>query len=435
MKPDARHKCHKCLVQMAWAFMIMILLFIPFKNSALAQTYEAVIDAGSSGTRLYLYENESREGGFVLRTLLEEEPDNLKGLSRYATDTDRAGPAEIGPLLTRLRSFLVSKALLASEVSVSVLATGGMRLLDGKIAEQIYSSVKREIARHGLSERRVGTITGQEEGLYAWTDVNYLMGNFRGSQRTEGIVEVGGASAQVTFAIASPDGLGEAVQNLKIGQQAYRVLSVSYLGLGQNEARRSMLDLVRKQSGVNPCYPNSANSNVIFNAAMARGQLSAIQVSADQASFDQACFDLYARVVQETSASPINQFPIVQFQSLPDFRHTRFVLLSSTYLKLRDWDLLAHRGPDRGLLREIFARCMGPDAWQKVSSLQGTGAFAQNACANATYLYSMIFSGRGLALSSGRARVLDEINGQALTWTRGYALLVSDSHKNRSTRD
>ncbi|MCD8564187.1 MAG: hypothetical protein LRY53_00650 [Burkholderiaceae bacterium] len=392
--------------------------------------YEAVIDAGSSGTRLYLYEYRNEPQGPVMSLLLEDEPDKLRGLSTYADKPAQAGQGEIGPLLDGLETFVKTKGIDPKAVSVSVLATAGMRLVEPGAAQRIYDSVRQEIGRRGLVAREVGTITGQSEGIYAWVDVNYLKGNLRLGQTTDGIVEIGGASAQVALAVSSPNRHSGFVRRVQIGEQSYDVLSVSYLGLGQNEARRAMLEQIAADAlASNPCYPNSQSDSVVFEAAKGRKGVAALTVAGNKSSFTPACFDVYANVVQSTAARAINRFPVAQFQSVPGFERSRFVLMASFYHKLRDWDLIAEKRLDRSLLAELFSRCVGTDAWVTVSGQQGTGFFAQNACANATYLYTFIFSGRGLALSHSRVQVLDEVNGESLTWTRGYALLAAGSSK------
>lgn len=392
--------------------------------------YEGVIDAGSSGTRLYLYALQSGPQGPSVSLLLEDEPDSLRGLSNYAEKPEQAGQGEIAPLLNRLEAFLQAKSIDSSAVRVSVLATAGMRLVDPIATARIYESVRHEIVSRGFTVREVGTITGQSEGIYAWVDVNYLKGNLRPGQPTEGIVEIGGASAQIALAVHSSDQHSDLIRHIRIGDQAYNVLSVSYLGLGQNEARRAMIEKTKSEAlDLNPCYPNSHSERVVFDAVKGRKGVEALKVAATKSLFTQACFELYTDVLQSTSALAMNNFPIAQFHSVPGFESKNFILMASFYLKLKDWDLLGDKHPDRSLLAEVFGRCVGADAWATVSGRQGTGFFAQNACANATYLYTFIFSSRGLALPSSRVQALGDVNGESLTWTRGYALLVANSSK------
>lgn len=390
--------------------------------------YEAVIDAGSSGTRLYLYKTERDSQGLLVSLLYDYEPDALKGLSSHANQPELAGPSEIGPLLSGLDEFLKMHAIDHRAVMVSVLATAGMRLVKPQVASLIYQSVSHEIARRGFISRQVGTTTGQQEGIYAWLDVNYLKGHLRDGQTTVGIVEVGGASAQVALAVRPADWLGDAVKRVRVAGREYDVLSVSYLGLGQNEARQAMVQAVQAaRLPQNPCYPNAASPDLVYEAVRSSDAEPASRVRANQANFGPACFDVYRGVIERITTESPNRFPLTKFQVVPGYDTSPFVLMASSYRRLKVPDWITDKRLDRSLLREVFSRCTGPNAWQSVSTWQGSGFFAQNVCANATFLYALVFSGRGLALSSSKLEVIDDIKGQTRTWTRGYVLLINDS--------
>ena len=49
--------------------------------------------------------------------------------------------------------------------------------------------------------RRVRTLSGEEEGAFAWISLNYLNGFFEAGSKVEdyGVLETGGASTQVFF--------------------------------------------------------------------------------------------------------------------------------------------------------------------------------------------------------------------------------------------
>lgn len=53
---------------------------------------------------------------------------------------------------------------------------------------------------HGKSDGKYYRIAGAEEGIYAWIAANYAIGTLGGNPKdATGIVELGGASAQVLF--------------------------------------------------------------------------------------------------------------------------------------------------------------------------------------------------------------------------------------------
>ena len=79
------------------------------------------------------------------------------------------------------------------------------------------------------------TLTGYEEGLFAW-----LSAKGDNVATDFGIVEMGGASSQVTFPCADCDPADDAVKTIQLGGKPLQMYSYSYLGLGQDEAPNSL---------------------------------------------------------------------------------------------------------------------------------------------------------------------------------------------------
>lgn len=94
----------------------------------------------------------------------------------------------------------------------------------------------------------VRIITGEEEGLFGWIAVNYLMDGFTGSSEdrtTYGFLDMGGASTQIAFE-PGPESQKEANSNSLIdvrlrllgGQEIHhKVFVTTWLGYGTNQAR------------------------------------------------------------------------------------------------------------------------------------------------------------------------------------------------------
>ena len=63
---------------------------------------------------------------------------------------------------------------------------------------QLFDTVKRRFTELGNNASMVTIISGTKEGLYAWIAVNYAANRLESEQdRPYGIVEMGGASAQI----------------------------------------------------------------------------------------------------------------------------------------------------------------------------------------------------------------------------------------------
>ena len=92
----------------------------------------------------------------------------------------------------------------------------------------------------------VRIITGEEEGLFGWIAVNYLMDGFGPSnsdRSTYGFLDMGGASTQIAFEPGPEE--QEKAQNLVevrlrlIGGEeiSHKVFVTTWLGYGTNQAR------------------------------------------------------------------------------------------------------------------------------------------------------------------------------------------------------
>lgn len=81
---------------------------------------------------------------------------------------------------------------------------------------------------------------GTEEGMYGWVALNYLKGTFGEqppSQRSFGLIEMGGASLQVTFQPAALEKGGDSPKlpglvPVVLGGKTYHVYTHSYLSYG-----------------------------------------------------------------------------------------------------------------------------------------------------------------------------------------------------------
>ncbi|KAM1584935.1 hypothetical protein EV2_039295 [Malus domestica] len=81
---------------------------------------------------------------------------------------------------------------------------------------------------------------GSDEGLYAWVVANHALGTLGGDpMQTTGIIELGGASAQVTFVSSEPVP-PEFSRAVKFGNVTYNLYSHSFLHFGQNVAYDSL---------------------------------------------------------------------------------------------------------------------------------------------------------------------------------------------------
>lgn len=377
--------------------------------------FVAVIDAGSSGSRLVLYERIRDGQGIKVEQRLTDT--GGQALSSFESNPQQAGPAGVQPLIDKLQQALKTLNTPNSAVELHLLATAGMRLVEARnpaAAQAIYESARSVISASGLKPGRIETLSGTDEGLFAWLDLNDLAGHFRnGTPPALGIVEVGGASAQIAFATTEDYRPGVSVS---VQGKTYRVFSQSWLGLGQDQARLSMIRLHQRQTTAddagNPCYAN--NTSQIGGLTAFDAGIEGVFIALGDFNF-QACQSLYDAVL-----SPFGVGAVV---AVPGFDNVSLVGVSSVNFALQDWQASAAPGM---LAVQLQARCTGPDAYgAQVLPYLGRNPpgnrFAQNACANGTYAHALLFGPQGLKLRPAQLQS-ESAAGVSVNWTRGVAL-------------
>jgi hypothetical protein len=181
-----------------------------------------IVDAGSSGTRVHVYED--RRGELV----------DLTPECDFGPPLAVEGPdAVLGPW----RSCRVAE-LTDERTPVRVFATGGMRTLaesDPTRAAQIHVEVVDAVRELGHADVESRTIDGVEEARFAWIAVNLVHGSL--GDATVGILELGGSSTQIAFV---PDDPAAATEVVALDGHRYPLFAVSYLHCGAKEARRDL---------------------------------------------------------------------------------------------------------------------------------------------------------------------------------------------------
>ncbi|GKZ00882.1 hypothetical protein MPSEU_001039900 [Mayamaea pseudoterrestris] len=273
-----------------------------------ATVHGLMIDAGSTGSRMHVYEWEPR----LLET--DEDVSNAVSGSKLSfpgTDsrwTDRLEPglasfASIGnglelqtaiaeylqPLLEFAKTILHEKEEHFGDFPIFLRATAGMRILSQNDRTRVLNAVRRlfhneSYCPFAFTNEQARTLSGEEEAIFDWTGVNFVLGDLleqsQGAgtvvnpKQTVGALDLGGASTQISFFEPEEDIMANLFK-LQIGQaKHWNVYSHSYLYYGMNEAiHRYQARLVADKSsderlieGVHdPCLPGGATSQVRSN--------------------------------------------------------------------------------------------------------------------------------------------------------------------------
>ncbi|CAR24325.1 apyrase [Lachancea thermotolerans CBS 6340] len=232
--------------------------------------YGVVIDAGSSGSRVYIYKWQdpaytSKVGDTenlysVPRISLSKEwtTKTSPGLSSFKKKPNKAFKDHIKPLLQFAEDIIPKENLKSTPVFIQ--ATAGMRLLSDKKRDLILGDLCSGI-KHSTNflledcRSQVQVIDGETEGIYGWIGLNYLLKNFDNYNASDelhtsfGFMDMGGGSAQVAYVPNNPreiekhdDDISSVILRSLNGEtQTWRVFVGTWLGFGANEARSRYL--------------------------------------------------------------------------------------------------------------------------------------------------------------------------------------------------
>eukprot|EP01004_Peranema_trichophorum_P003205 NODE_2207_length_1653_cov_166.234641_g1891_i0.p1 GENE.NODE_2207_length_1653_cov_166.234641_g1891_i0~~NODE_2207_length_1653_cov_166.234641_g1891_i0.p1 ORF type:complete len:444 (+),score=57.07 NODE_2207_length_1653_cov_166.234641_g1891_i0:58-1389(+) len=245
----------------------LLLLFVPLCLSnhvgdiaAENRQMAGLIDAGSSGTRLFFY---VWDKNWATIPRVTPAVVNQVELSKKVPETGRGGIDTLaGKTQTDAATYFKPLKDYAWEIipaetravtPLMIYATAGMRLVSPDVAKQIWGLVRNELSTWGFlfdPTSNGKTISGQEEGVFGWNTVNLLRDAMGGNDSaTWAAFDMGGASTQVTYIPEEPplDGYYENwIYNRK-----FPVYTHSYLGGGQDQMLRLVLGNLSNNS--NPC--------------------------------------------------------------------------------------------------------------------------------------------------------------------------------------
>ncbi|KAA3673084.1 apyrase, partial [Paragonimus westermani] len=221
-----------------------------------------VLDAGSTSTKLTLYEWEDypfRTNGAVKQI---KEMRETPGISSHIDQPFQAYDQLEEPLQILVSGIPQNKR---STVPVYLAATAGMRLelIKSPLASMdLFDIMRRGLRTSGLAvetpNERIRMLSGSEEGLFGWVSVNNIVGAITENTQvapadTVGSLDLGGASTQIAFVAKTRPPTREASMDyypLELFGRQYSVYSHSFLCYGKNEfERRIQASLIVSLSG------------------------------------------------------------------------------------------------------------------------------------------------------------------------------------------
>lgn len=387
--------------------------------------YTVVIDAGSSGTRLFLYRVEPGPYPRVDKIAQNEfatMPSGARedGINNFVDpanpDRERlVGPEVIEPLLDSILPDLRERDVSPAAVEVNLFATAGMRYAEGlhgaEAIYRFYGRIKEAIANKGFTIGDVRTARGAcEEGLWTWTHLNdWRHSIFTSDAAPVGIIEIGGSSTQFSFPVAGAPNPEANIFPVAINGKSFSVFCRSYLGLGQDDARKAM----RARAGSvesSVCFPTGMSA--VHDLGDELDGVASFQLGADGRYDFERCTAVYDAIIRE-------RLDALGDPRLGDFPG-EFVGIDGAYHATGYWGV-----EDEPLLlqNKILDYCHDAGNFEGIAENE----HVQGLAANATYINALLFGRHGLLRSHPgkfvRALPSRVGNDTQLTWTRGYLLL------------
>lgn len=221
--------------------------------------YDVVVDAGSTGSRLYVMKFTTLGDG-VLNVDTTDVGKKKPGLSSYADN-----PANAVPPLLEL--FAKARKIIPEDkwagTTINVLGTAGMRSLEVSQQQPIWDAVKHGLVSSGeyvfgkdSAILQLRTVSGVEEGTWVMLTGNFLAGRINQNMTLTkeglhsgliGVLDLGGSSTQV----AAPSTLrSPGVPVVGPGSAMVR----SYAAFGMEKMRERIMKLVSKKGATaSPC--------------------------------------------------------------------------------------------------------------------------------------------------------------------------------------
>ncbi|KAH0707540.1 hypothetical protein KY290_012053 [Solanum tuberosum] len=238
--------------------------------------YAVIFDAGSSGSRVHVFCFDENLDLVPIGNELELFVQKKPGLSSFASDPMAAADSLL-PLLKDAENVVPRN--LRSNTPVRVGATAGLRQLEGDASDRILQAVRDFLKSKSSFKAQADAVIvldGNQEGAYQWVTINYLLGKLgKKYSDTVGVVDLGGGSVQMAYAISESDaqkapklsdGEDTYVQEMYLKGTKYFLYVHSYLHYGLLAARAEILK-VSGESG-SPCILGGHHGTYKYGGAV-----------------------------------------------------------------------------------------------------------------------------------------------------------------------
>ncbi|KAM5523333.1 Golgi apyrase (GDA1/CD39 family protein) [Fusarium oxysporum f. sp. phaseoli] len=445
--------------------------------------YGVILDAGSSGTRVYIYKwkNHAKAAKDASAAELKSLPkiklkENKKihpGVSSFAEKPAQIGPDHLQQLIDIALDEVPDSKI--SETPVYLMATAGMRLLPKPQQSALLKSMCTYLQSNTNfilpdCDAHIQVISGETEGLYGWIAANYLLGGFDHPEEhdhgknhhTYGFLDMGGASAQIAFAPNATESAKHAddlkmvrMRTLDGSPSEYKVFTATWLGFGANQARSRYVERLQEHYNTDsthelpdPCMPNGLRTTLDGELVESKSDKT---VLIGTGKFDECLTVTYPLLGKDKPCEdqpclvngqhvPGIDFDINHFVGVSEYWHTTHGVFGG---KHKAYDLATYQNNVMEFCSRDWSDIEG-DLDKRKKSPEKKAAEARLACFKASWLINMLYDGIGIprvGLEGGAAndtikddgeksfndpfRPVDTIDGIELSWTLGKMVLYA----------
>ncbi|KAH0917719.1 LOW QUALITY PROTEIN: hypothetical protein HID58_025379, partial [Brassica napus] len=249
-------------------------------------------------------------------------------------------------------------------------------------------------------------ISGSDEGIYAWVIANYALDSLGGDPlQTTGIVELGGASAQVAF-VSSEVVPPEFSRTISYGGVAYKIYSHSFLHYGQDTAQEDLYESLQNsgymagEKSLNGSFGNSAEESRFTATVQAAGNFSQCR---SLTAIKEKKIVLISIVLDQHSLLIFNESFWLKNNSIPHLQG---------FFELEETAWLSKMIP--------AAKSFCGEEWSKLKE-----KYLHGYCFSSAYIVSMLHDSLGFALDDDRIRFADNAGAKntPLDWALGAFIL------------
>ena len=415
-----------------------------------------VFDAGSSGTRVHVFNLYKREDGGPLPvvdiTVRSKQTLKVKpGLSAFAEKLDMEGTKSA---MLELLDFANRFVPIAKRPRTPLLlkATAGLRAVKATSAEAVLEAVRNVFRKseYQFVGPWVQIIPGYEEGGLSWVTANYLKGTFdpkangkenpathdsESDSGSIGVLELGGGSLQVTMQVDAARKIPEKDRfDFKIPNgRSYHVFAHSYLGFGQDYAqtvamekhadKNTVHNVVPIKPAGDPCYPKGYERYWSVEGCEASGT-GTKELCADAKSKivkglgnGGQCYDQAIAFLQNSGADAPGKY------SIPPL-HGHFIAIENFWYVRNDLNLPMKWGKDernKAIHKACETTTVAESNLNKPKDPKG--------CFALSYQNALIDTLKTRKENGAEVEIIHEINGADVDWALGAAIVHSIKKK------